>query len=113
MASRPEVGVRGRGGGRSHPSCRIEHKSFPFSPAGSASALLFVEMSNSSLQWGHFWGPKRDRGGIMCEDLKEGPQMRVGTKYHIEIGVRGQQFPREMCFDAHRGTVSLNPKDEG
>ena len=39
--------------------------------------------------------------------------MGIEIRDHIGIGVRGLQFPREMCFDAHRSTVSLNLKDEG
>lgn len=39
--------------------------------------------------------------------------MGVEIKDYIGIGVRDLQFPREMCLDAHRSTVSLNLKDEG
>lgn len=46
------------------------------------------------------------------ETLKEGPQMRVGIKDHTGIGSNANIL-LEMCFGAHRGTVSLNPKEKG
>ena len=52
----------------------------------SRSAIYWnIELLSSGAQ------RKRDVG-IVCEDLKEGPQMGVRIKGHIGIGVRGQQL---------------------
>lgn len=77
----------------------------------SRSAIRWnVELQSSM---GSLLGPREREVGTICEDLKEGPQMEVRIKDHIEIGVGGQQLSREMCFGACRGTVCLNPKDTG
>lgn len=65
-----------------------------------------VELQSSM---GSFLGPTERETWGDGENLKEGPQMRVGIKDHNGIG-SNINILLDMCFGAHKGTVSLTPR---